>query len=387
MKRIAIIGSTGSIGTSALKVIEANPDKYQLLALGAGKNVDLLIQQIEKFHPEMVATLDQNQAYKIRERFAGHRDVTVLTGPQGLHSVAVYPEVDTLISAISGAAGLVPTFAALETGKEVALANKETMVMAGRLMIEKARTTGGSILPVDSEHSAILQCLRGHPRADLKKILLTASGGPFLHLDLHELAEVGPEDALQHPNWRMGKKITIDSATLMNKALEAIEAKWLFDLSMDQIDIVIHPQSIVHSMVEYSDGSVIAQLGVPDMITPISYALSYPRHIPTNLPPLRLNEIGTLTFEDPDFLRFPCLALGIEAAKEGGTMPVVLNGANEMAVDAFLNRKIAFPEIPWLIEKTMAAHRTVELESIDQALEVDRWARKQAKKELLNLSS
>jgi 1-deoxy-D-xylulose-5-phosphate reductoisomerase len=383
MKRIAIIGSTGSIGTSALKVIEANPDKYRLVALGAGENIHILTKQIEKFHPELVATLHPDHAQRIREQFG----VTALHGPDGLRDVAVYAKADTLISAVSGSAGLVPTYAALEGGKEIALANKETMVMAGRLMVEKAKSKGVSILPIDSEHSAILQCLQGHSRADLKRILLTASGGPFRHLSFQDLAKVTPQDALKHPNWKMGRKVTIDSATLMNKGLEAIEAKWLFHLNMDQIKIVVHPQSIVHSMVEYSDGSVIAQLGIPDMITPISYALSYPRHIATNLPPLELEEIGTLTFEEPDLHRFPCLALGIEAAKEGDSMPVVLNGANEVAVDSFLKEKITFPQIPWLIEKTMTAHRTVELESIEQVVELDGWARMQAKKELLNLLS
>jgi len=379
MKFIAIIGSTGSIGTSALKVIEANPDKYQLVALGAGENLDILKEQIEKFHPEIVATLRPDHALRIREQF----DITVLSGAEGLHDVAVYAKADTLISAISGSAGLVPTYAALEAGKEVALANKETMVMAGRLMVEKAKSKGVSILPIDSEHSAILQCLQGHSRSDLKRILLTASGGPFRHLGLQHLAKVTPQDALRHPNWKMGRKVTIDSATLMNKALEAIEAKWLFDLDMDQIKIVVHPQSIIHSMVEYSDGSVLAQLGVPDMITPISYALSYPRHIPTNLPPLELEKIGALTFEEPDLKRFPCLALGIKAAEIGGSMPVVLNGANEVAVDSFLNGNITFPQIPRLIEKAMAAHKPVELDSIEQIVETDLWARKEAKKELL----
>lgn len=383
MKRIAIIGSTGSIGTSALKVIGANPDKYQLVALGAGEKIDILIKQIEKFHPELVATLHPDHAQRIREQF----DITALSGPEGLHDVAVFAKADTLISAVSGSAGLVPTYAALEAGKEIALANKETMVMAGRLMVEKARSKGVSILPIDSEHSAILQCLQGHSREDLKRILLTASGGPFRHLSFQDLAKVTPQDALRHPNWKMGRKVTIDSATLMNKALEAIEAKWLFHLDMDKIKILVHPQSIIHSMVEYSDGSIIAQLGVPDMITPISYALSYPRHLPTNLPSLELEEIGTLTFEEPDLHRFPCLALGIAAAKEGDSMPVVLNGANEVAVDSFLNGNITFPQIPWLIEKTMAVHRPVDLDSIEQVVETDRWARMQAKKELLNLLS
>jgi 1-deoxy-D-xylulose-5-phosphate reductoisomerase len=375
MKNIAIIGSTGSIGVNALKVIEANPDRYRVVALAAGKNIDLLVKQIKQFRPLGAAVLDDAGAEDLRGRFRDRLRTQVFVGTEGVVHAATMGEVDTVISAISGAAGLPPTYAAIEAGKNIALANKETMVMAGPLIMRKARRKGVSIVPIDSEHSAILQSLQGHHREDLRRIILTASGGPFLGWSFESMKGVKPKQALKHPNWRMGKKITIDCATLMNKGLEAIEAKWLFDLAIDQISILIHPQSIVHSMVEYKDGSIIAQMGVPDMLTPISYALSYPRHIETPLPPLNFEEIGTLSFMKPDTTRFPCLDLAIEAAQVGKSMPAVMNGANEVAVDFFLKGRIGFLEIPKVIEKTMEAHEPFPIDSIEAIMEADAWSR------------
>jgi len=375
MKKIAILGSTGSIGSNSLKVIEANPDRYKVLALAAGQNIDLLIRQVEKYHPAAVAILDEDHADLLKARFKHRSKPRVYSGQQGFVRIATMDEVDTVISAMTGAAGLIPTYQAIKAGKNIALANKETMVMAGPLVMAAATERRVSILPVDSEHSAIFQSLQGHPREDVKRVILTASGGPFREMGLEAMERVTPEQALQHPNWTMGRKITIDSATLMNKGLETIEAKWLFDLEMDQISIVIHPQSIIHSMVEYRDGSIIAQMGIPHMMTPISYALSYPHHIETELPPLNLDEIDNLSFKSPDLKRFKCLALALKAAESGGSMPAVLNGANEVAVDRFLKGQIKFLQIPGLIEKTMEAHDPFSIESIESVMEADKWAR------------
>ena len=283
-----------------------------------------------------------------------------------------------VVSAVSGAAGLIPTYEAICAGKNIALANKETMVMAGSMIMDLAERKGVSILPVDSEHSAVFQSLQGHNRADLNRIILTASGGPFREYSLSQLENITPAMALKHPNWEMGRKITIDSATLMNKGLEVIEAKWLFNLDLHQIDVLIHPESIIHSMVEYNDGSVIAQMGVPDMILPISYALSYPEHLKTNLPQLDLEAIGSLHFLKPDTVKFKCLRLAVDALKEGKSMPAVLNGANEISVESFLENKISFLEIPEIIEKTMAAHNVYLVDSIESVIEVDLWARTKA---------
>lgn len=379
MKNISILGSTGSIGLNALKVVESHPEEYRVIALAAGRNVDLLVRQIERFHPLAVATLEKETADVVRARLKSNSGPDVFHGTEGFRNLATLEEVDTVVSAMSGAAGLVPTYAAIEAGKHIALANKETMVMAGSLVMNEARRKGVTILPIDSEHSAILQSLLGHPREDVRRVILTASGGPFRELSLEEMTKVSPEQALQHPTWNMGRKITIDSATLMNKGLEAIEAKWLFDLEIDQISILVHPQSVVHSMVEYKDGSIIAQMGVPDMITPISYALSYPRHIETSLPLLRLEECGPLVFVKPDPERFKCLDLALRAAEIGGSMPAVLNGANEVAVELFLNSRLGFLQIPALVEMTMAAHEPVSIDSIDKVMEVDGWARQKAR--------
>lgn len=376
MKRLSILGSTGSIGTNALRVVAANPESYRVAGLAAGSNVDLLANQILRFQPSAVALRDGEQAEALERRLGSHRRTSVYSGVEGFIRVATLEEADTVVSAISGSAGLRPTYAAIQAGKEIALANKETMVMAGALVMEEARKHGASVIPVDSEHSAILQCLLGHPREDLKRVILTASGGPFNHVPLEELRLVTPSQALMHPNWNMGRKITIDSATLMNKGLEVIEAKWLFDLSMEQIDVLIHPQSIVHSLVEYRDGSVIAQLGIPDMMTPISYALSYPHHKETSLPSLKLEEASPLTFSLPESRKFPCLDLAFEAAQVGDSMPAVLNAANEEAVDLFLEERIGFLEIPLLIKKTMEAHRPFPIDTLEKVLEADAWARK-----------
>ncbi len=383
MKNITILGSTGSIGTNALKVIQANPHKYRCIGLAAGKNIELLIKQINAFHPKVVCVLDEKLASELNNQLKDRFNPKVFYGTEGFIHLATLDEVDTVISAMTGAAGLLPTYEAVKTGKNIALANKEAIVMAGSIIMAEAKEQGISILPVDSEHSAIFQSLQGHPREDIRRVILTASGGPFKDLSIDELGRVTPAQALNHPNWDMGKKVTIDSATLMNKGLEAIEAKWFFNLDMDQISILIHPQSIVHSMVEYKDGSIIAQLGIPDMIIPISYTLSYPHHEENNLPPLALDQMGALTFEKPDLEKFRCLGLALKAAEIGGSMTTVLNGANEIAVEAFLGGKIGFLDIPGLIEKTMEAHQKQAIDNLETVLASDRWARDKAR-EVLN---
>jgi 1-deoxy-D-xylulose-5-phosphate reductoisomerase len=378
MKRIAILGSTGSIGCSSLRVIEAHPEAYQVAALAGGKNVDLLAEQVRKFMPLVVAVLGDEEAESLKKRLDGGHRTKIVSGREGFKHLATLEEVDTVISAITGAAGLVPTYAAIQAGKNIALANKETLVMAGPLVIEEVGRRGVTLLPVDSEHSAIFQCLQGHLRDDVRRVILTASGGPFRDFSYEEMGRVSPEQALKHPNWNMGPKITVDSATLMNKGLELIEARWLFGLDIHQIHILIHPQSVIHSMVEYKDGSILAQMGIPDMITPISYALSYPRHMDTTLPALDLEQVGTLRFMKPDTGKFRCLELALQAAEIGESMPAVLNGANEVAVELFLRGRIGFLEIPSLIEKTMKAHAPFVIDSIEKVMEADAWARQRA---------
>ena len=382
MKNITILGSTGSIGVTALKVIDANPEKYQVIALGAGKNIELLSKQIERFKPKAVAVLNEDLASKLMGMLNKKFRPEVFFASEGLRRLATLDEVDTVISAITGAAGLFPTYNAIRAGKNIALANKETLVMAGCLIMSEAKKKGVSILPIDSEHSAILQSMRGHEKQDVRRVILTASGGPFRNTSIEEMSQITPAQALNHPNWKMGPKISIDSATMMNKGLEAIEAKWLFDLKMDHIDILIHPQSIVHSMVEYNDGAIIAQLGVPDMTIPISYALSYPRHIKNSLPHLEPEDMRQLNFERADKKRFRCLYLALQSEESGGSMPAVLNAANEVAVDAFLKGKIGFLRIPDLIENVMDKHRTQHIASIETVIEVDAWAREVAGKTL-----
>ncbi len=323
--------------------------------------------------------MEETAADELKAQMTNSGRPEIFFGTKGFIRLATMTEADTIISAMAGAAGLLPTYSGIKAGRNIALANKETMVMAGSLVMAEARKHGVSILPIDSEHSAVLQSLQGHPREDLKRVILTASGGPFRDLSLEEMSKVTPAQALDHPNWNMGPKVSIDSSTMMNKGLEAIEAKWLFDLKMDQISILIHSQSIVHSMVEYKDGSIISQMGVPDMIIPISFALSFPHHLKTRVPPLELEKIGTLSFEKPDMKRFRCLDLALKAAGIGGSMPAVLNGANEIAVEAFLKGNIGFLDIPDLIEKTMASHENHPIDSIETVMEVDKWARDTAR--------
>ncbi|MBN2059965.1 MAG: 1-deoxy-D-xylulose-5-phosphate reductoisomerase [Deltaproteobacteria bacterium] len=386
MKRITILGSTGSIGTSSLKVIESNPEEYRVVALAAGSNIRLLSEQIKKYRPDVVAVLEKDAADVLKNLFSGTSGPKILYGTEGFSHVASCESVDIVISAIAGAAGLIPTYEAIRAGKDVALANKETIVMAGPIIMDLANKMGTTILPIDSEHSAILQSRQGHLKEDLKRIILTASGGPFRDMPLADMENITPAMALKHPNWDMGRKISIDSATLMNKGLETIEAKWLFDLKMEQISILIHPESIIHSMVEYIDGSIIAQMGIPDMKTPISYALSYPRHLKTSLPSLNLEDIGTLSFYQVDLEKFRCLSLALKAAEIGKSMPTVLNAANEIAVESFLQGKIKFLEVPVLIEKIMEKHEIFPIKTINEVIKADRWARKNAEKEILKMS-
>ena len=380
MKRISLLGSTGSIGVSTLDVVGAHPDRFVVTALAAGRNIKLLKQQIERFRPRLAAVYDEAHALELHRLLGPASATAVLFGPDGYRETAAYAAADMVVSAVVGAAGLLPTLDAIEAGKDIALANKETLVMAGHLVLRKATERGVKIIPVDSEHSAIFQCLQGHRREDVRRIILTASGGPFLHASEEELAKVTPAQALRHPNWAMGKKITIDSATMMNKGLELIEAGWLFELPGTAIDVLIHPESIVHSLVEYRDGSVIAQMGVPDMRIPIAYALSYPNRLTRGEKNLDLRKVGTLTFLDSDPIRFPALRLAYAAAKTGGTMPAVLNGANEMAVTAFIEEKIRFDKIVSAVEEVLSRHRGQADPGIDEILAADRWAREETDK-------
>jgi 1-deoxy-D-xylulose-5-phosphate reductoisomerase len=380
-KALSILGSTGSIGVSTLEVARQFPDRFEVVALAAGRNIDLFLDQIKVFKPSLVAVLDQHLAVQLQQGFKSHRhQPEVCFGPEGYERVATYPKSQMLVSAMVGAAGLLPTLAAIGAGKDLALANKETLVIAGEIVMRAATQKGIRILPVDSEHSAIFQALQGNHREALKRILLTASGGPFFDKTPEELALVTPEAALRHPNWSMGRKITIDSATLMNKGLEVIEAHWLFDVPVEQIAIHIHPESIVHSMVEYIDGSVIAQMGIPDMKIPIAYALAYPERLPVQSPPLDLFRLRNLNFYPPDEQKFPCLRLAYEACRRGSTLPAVLNAANEVAVEAFLNGRIKFLEIPRVIENVMNSHDLAASLTLEAILKADQWARKEAKK-------
>lgn len=378
-KTLSILGSTGSIGVSTLEVVRQFPNRFQVAALAGGSNIALLARQIEAFKPRMAAVLNQDLADQLERTIHGmDSKPEILYGAQGYERAATLPETDMLVSAMVGAAGLLPTLAGIRAGKDVALANKETLVIAGELVMELASRSGIRILPVDSEHSAIFQALQGNHSSALKRILLTASGGPFFNKSPEELAAVTPEAALNHPNWSMGRKITIDSATLMNKGLEVIEARWLFGVPTDRIAVHVHPESIVHSMVEYIDGSVIAQMGIPDMKIPISYALSYPERLPVENPPLDLFRLQKLTFFPPDEKKFPCLRLAYDASKQGSTMPTVLNAANEVAVHAFLEGWIGFLDIPRLIEAVMKSHRVADTLTLEAIIQADCQARKEA---------
>ena len=351
-KRIALLGSTGSIGTQALNVISRYPEEFIVEILTAGNNIELLIEQAKKFLPDSVV-IGNSAHYKLLKESLKHLPVKVYAGSKAIEQVVTGENVDIVLVSMVGYSGLKPTIAAIKAGKDIALANKETLVVAGHIISEAILKSGSRLIPVDSEHSAIFQCLAGESRNLIEKITLTASGGPFLNYSYKKLKTVGPEDALHHPNWNMGNKITVDSASMMNKGLEVIEAKWLFDLYPGQIDVLIHPQSIIHSFVHFSDGSVKAQLGVPDMRVPILYALSYPERFISDLPRLNLNDYKSLEFQPPDLKKFRNLALAYSALKEGGNMPCILNAANEIAVDAFLNRKIEFLHLPDVVEYTM----------------------------------
>lgn len=377
MRVISILGSTGSIGTQTLEVVEVLGD-IQVAGISGNKNIDLLEKQARKFRPRLVAVMEESGAKELKMRLSD-LPCKVLAGMDGLVEVATMAEIDTVVTSIVGNVGLRPTFAAIEAGKNIALANKETLVSAGQLVMDLAKEKGISIYPVDSEHSAIFQSLQGNQGNKIRRILLTASGGPFLGKTRKELEGVTAVDALKHPNWSMGKKITIDSATLMNKGLEVMEAKWLFGVDTDQIEVLIHPQSVVHSAVEYEDGAIIAQLGEPDMKVPIQYALTYPKRIANPFPKVDFAKRNQLTFDHPDMDTFRCLSLAYKALRIGGTMPAVLNGANEIAVELFLKGKISFLDIPRLIEKTMDAY-TVKYEyDLEDLLEADRWAREYAR--------
>jgi len=377
MKKISILGSTGSIGVSTLNVVKQFPKRFDVVGLAAQRNINLLEEQIHKFCPQVVSVADEELGQQLKER-CSNIPVEVLTGEAGTIQVVTHPDVELVVSSIVGFAGLIPTYQAILANKHIALANKETLVVAGALIMPEIEKRGLSLLPVDSEHSAIFQSLQGHRKIEIHKILLTCSGGPFRQYLQEQLKTVSPQDALCHPNWDMGKKITIDSATLMNKGLEVIEAHWLFEVDFSDIQVVVHPQSVIHSMVEYVDSSIIAQLGIPDMRIPIAYALSYPERLNLDVPRVSLFDIGAFTFESPDFEKFPCLHYAYQAGTIGGTMPTVLNAANEIAVDAFLRERISFLDIPRTIKHVMEAHEVKALSTIDDAIEADRWARKEA---------
>jgi 1-deoxy-D-xylulose-5-phosphate reductoisomerase len=379
MKRITLLGATGSIGLRTLDLVSGFPEEFAVAGMAArGSNPEKIADLCRKYAPQAVALLEPAAVDALARLLPAPRP-ELLSGIEGLVALAREVDADVVLSALVGGVGLLPTMAAIQAGRTMALANKETLVMAGRLMTAAARARGVSLLPVDSEHSAVFQCLVGHNRGDVHRVLLTASGGPFRELPKEKFAAVTVEDALRHPTWKMGAKITIDSATLMNKGLEVIEARWLFDVAPDQVQVVIHPQSIVHSMVEYIDGSVIAQLGVADMGIPILYALTFPERRPTPAARLDLTRTGPLTFEAPDPERFPALRLARAALEQGGAAPVVLNAANEIAVAAFLERRIGFPEITQSIERALAAEPAGELGSIEECVEVDARARRRVR--------
>lgn len=373
MKNIAILGSTGSIGQNSLQVISNFPGQYRVACLAVNKNIEQLKKQIDQFKPESVAVLDRDAASQLRKSVNGH--VRVFGGEEGLLEFMKGEDVDVVISSFVGITGLKPTLAAVEEGKTIALANKETLVVAGEIIMKKARDHGARIIPVDSEHSAILQCLLGENANRVARLILTASGGPFLHLDKKDFDSITVEKALRHPTWKMGDKITIDSATLMNKGLEVIEAHWLFNLPPEKIEVVIHPQSIIHSMVEFIDGSVKAQMGVPDMKIPIQYALTYPDRSPSSFSRIDFTELKEMTFGKPDLDKFECLTIAYEALRRGGTATAVLNAANEVAVEQFLARKITFSDIPRLIREAMDHFSVIQSPDLPTIIEADRSTR------------
>ncbi len=392
MQRLTILGSTGSIGTSTLDVVARHPEKFQIIALTANHQVELLFRQCKQFNPRYAVMLNEDAAAQLRRMVSEAGLITeVLNGAAALEQVAVLPEVETVMAAIVGAAGLQPTLAAARAGKKILLANKETLVMAGNVFMDAVRASGSVLLPIDSEHNAIFQSLPHGYDGDLagngvRRILLTASGGPFRDMPLCELHNVTPEQACAHPNWVMGRKISVDSATMMNKGLEVIEAHWLFNASADDIQVVVHPQSVVHSLVEYVDGSVMAQLGNPDMRTPIAYGLAYPERIDSGVAPLDLFKVATMNFFAPDFARFPCVSLAYQALRSAGTAPAVLNAANEVAVAAFLDKQIPFLSIPSVIEAVLDALPVKAVGCLDDVLSADAEARRAAQQQIQRLA-
>jgi len=381
-KNLAVLGATGSIGCSTLDIVRQFPDRYRIVSLTAGRNVELLARQIEEFRPTVAVVLDEAGCDRLKSFLPDDVKIELFWGESGMVTAASLPDVDMVVTGIVGAAGLMPTLAAIEAGKPIALANKETLVMAGETVMARAAAAGVPILPVDSEHSAIFQCIGQHSQREVAQLFLTASGGPFRNRAADQFNTIRPEDALKHPNWSMGAKITIDSATLMNKGLEFIEARYLFDIAPEKIEVVVHPQSIIHSMVGFVDGSVLAQLGVPDMRGPIGYALAYPDRLPLQLDYPDFTALAKLTFEPPDLERFPCLALAFAACAQGGTLPAVLNAANELAVTAFLEKRIAFTDIHRVISQAMERHALQTRPSIEQICEADRQARQFAADEI-----
>jgi len=377
MKNVVLLGSTGSIGTSTIKVVQDLSDRLRLVGLAAGTNTALLLEQTKQLKPVAISVKNPQDAENLRAATSG--SVLVYSGEEGLIKLATMPEADVVLIAIVGTAGLQPALAALRAGKDIAVASKEILVMAGETVMAEARKHGRRVLAVDSEHSAIFQCIDGHPSKFIRKLWLTASGGPFRKTPIEKFPEITVEQALKHPSWNMGRKITIDSATLFNKGLEMIEARWLFDVEIDRVGVVVHPQSVIHSLVEFIDGSIMAQLSTPDMCLPIQYALTYPERVQSARVQTNLAKIGSLNFEEPDETRFPSLRLARRAAQIGGTMPAVLNAANEIAVEAFCERKIRFTDIPEIVAKTMDSHRPVSHPQLDEILDADRWAREKAK--------
>ena len=378
MKNLVVLGSTGSIGTQTLDVVRANPDLFHVSVLVANRSDELLEKQIEEFQPELAVLSDEAAAMRLKSRYKGKTPIE--GGRQAVIDAAVFPSADVIVTSLMGFAGLEPTMAALEAGKDIALANKETLVVAGELVMAKAKEKGCAILPVDSEHCALFQCLQGQDRNALEKLIITASGGPFKGKKAHELTDVTISDVLAHPTWNMGQKITVDSASLINKGLEVIEAKWLYDVSYDQIDVVVHPQSIVHSMVQFRDGTVMAQLGCTDMRLPIQYALTYPERVESKFPRVDFFKLGQLTFMEPDLETFKGLKLAFSAGRTGGTMPCIMNAANEVAVEAFLKGQSGFLKIYDLIERAMDAGNVVYNPTLEQLLEADQWAREFTRK-------
>lgn len=379
MKKLTILGSTGSIGRQTLDVVRENRDKFEVIAISANRSVDLLLEQIIEFKPKYVVVYEKENAEKLKGMIPKHIEIEVLDSMEGLIKISTLDEVDVVLTAVVGMIGLVPTMKAIEHKKDIALANKETLVTAGEIVMKAAYENKVKILPVDSEHSAIFQCLNGENEKQVSKLILTASGGPFRGKKREELLHVTKKEALKHPNWSMGQKISIDSSTLMNKGLEVIEAKWLFDMDYKDVDVVVHPQSIIHSMLEYVDTSIIAQLSMPDMRLAIQYALTYPDRVVSSFEKIDFRKINNLTFEEPDMETFPCLKLAYDALKEGKTYLTVLNASNEVLVENFLKDKIGFYDIPYYIEKSLDAHNSINKPNLDDILEVDKWAREYIK--------